>query len=227
MVDRYKKSMLRMRFFQNDISLKQLETDQYTEFGTFTDGEFKVIRNEKDGKSAILELEMFGTVKDPKSDERYPCTLTKEIIVEENQIDICIKGSFKRFTGKEYVLKSIIDNLCLGVDLPFFFNGDPNKFQWESNQVIFLEGQKNELLKPFEYSGYHFKACDVSYNLNVEYLLSSHLKSDKDSIKIYKFPIIAYVFTDEGYKKIYQGLNFIAQLKIKKEFEFRLLLKIN
>ncbi|GAH24606.1 unnamed protein product, partial [marine sediment metagenome] len=57
MVDRYKKSMLRIRFFQNDISIEQLETDQYYEFGTFTDGEFKVIRNEKDGKSAILELE--------------------------------------------------------------------------------------------------------------------------------------------------------------------------
>jgi alpha-amylase len=227
MVDRYKKSMLRMRFFQNDISLQQLETDQYSEFGTFTDGEFKVIRNEKDGKSAILELEHLGTVKDPESDERYPCTLIKKIVVEENQIDISIKGFFKKFTGKEHVLKRIIDNLCLGVDLPFFFNGDPNKFLWESNQVIFLEGQKNELLKPFEYSGYHFKACDVSYNLNVEYLLSSQFKSDKDSIKIYKFPIIAYAFTDEGYKKIYQGINFIAQLKIKKEFEFRLLLKIN
>jgi len=227
MVDRYKKSMLRMRFFQNDISLKQLETDQYYEFGTFTDGEFKVIRNEKDGKSAILELELFGTVKDPESDERYPCTLIKKIVVEENQIDICIKGYFKKLTGKEHVLKGIIDNLCLGVDLPFFFNGDPNKFQWESNQVIFLEGHKNELITPFEYSGYHFKACDVSYNLNVDYLLSSQLKSDIDFIKIYKFPIIAYAFTDEGYKKIYQGINFIAQLKIKKEFEFRLLLKIN
>jgi hypothetical protein len=138
MVDRYKKSMLRMRFFQNDISLQQLETDQYSEFGTFTDGEFKVIRNEKDGKSAILELEHLGTVKDPESDERYPCTLIKKIVVEENQIDISIKGFFKKFTGKEHVLKRIIDNLCLGVDLPFFFNGDPNKFLWESNQVIFL-----------------------------------------------------------------------------------------
>jgi hypothetical protein len=222
MVDRYKKNMLRMRFFQNDISLKQLETDQYYEFGTFINGEFKVIRNEKDGKAAILELELFGAVKDPESDERYPCTLVKKIVVEENQIDIYIKGYFKKFTGKEHVLKRIINNLCLGVDLPFFFNGDPNKFQWESNQVIFLEGQKNELLKPFEYSGHHFKAFDESYNLNFELALTSQSKSDTDSIKIYKFPIIAYAFTDEGYKKIYQGINVLPCFKLKKEFEFHL-----
>jgi alpha-amylase len=226
-VDRFKKSMLRTRFFQNDVSLKQLETNQYYEFGSFIDGEFKVIRNEKDGKSAKLVLEHFGTVKDPESEELYPCTLIKKIVVEENQIVITIKGNFQKISGKEEVLIRILEKLYLGIDLPFFFNGDPNKFQWESNQVIFLEGQKNELLKPFEYSGYHFKACDVSYNLNVEYLLSSQLKSYKDSIKIYKFPIIAYAFTDEGYKKIYQGINVIPRFKLKKIFEYKIIININ
>ncbi len=226
MVDRYKKSMLRTRFFQNDISLKQLETDQYYEFGTFTDGEFKVIRNEKDGKSAILELEHFGTVKDPESDERYPCRILKIIEVEENQIVIAIKGKFQKISGKEEVLKRILEQLSLGVDLPFFFNGDPNKFEWESNQVLFLEGKKNPLLQPFEYSGHHFKAYDESYKLNFEYSLSSHIKADIDSIKIYKFPLVAYAFTDEGYKKIYQGINVLPRFKLKKEFEFNLIISI-
>ncbi|GAH07370.1 unnamed protein product, partial [marine sediment metagenome] len=40
--------------------------------------------------------------------------------------------------------------------------------------------------------------------------------------KIYKFPIIAYAFTDEGYKKIYQGINVLPCFKLKKEFEFHL-----
>jgi len=226
MVDRYKKSMLRMRFFQKDISLKQLETDQYYEFGTFTDGEFKVIRNEKDGKSAILELEHFGTVKDPESDERYPCRILKIIEVEENQIVITIKGNFQKISGEEKVLKRILEKLYLGVDLPFFFNGDPNKFEWESNQVLFLEGKKSPLLKPFEYSGHHFKAYDESYKLNFEYSLSSQIKADTDSIKIYKFPIVAYAFTDEGYKKIYQGINVLPRFKLKKEFEFNLIISI-
>jgi hypothetical protein len=226
MVDRYKKSMLRMRFFQNNISLKQLEADQYLEFGTFTNGEFKVIRNEKDGKSAILELEHFGTVKDPESDERYPCRILKVIEVEENQIVITIKGNFQKISGEEEVLKRILEKLYLGVDLPFFFNGDPNKFEWESNQVLFLEGKKSPLLKPFEYSGHHFKAYDGSYKLNFKYSLSSQNKADTDSIKIYKFPIVAYVFTDEGYKKIYQGINVLPRFKLKKEFEFNLIISI-
>lgn len=226
MVDRYKKSMLRIRFFQNDISLEQLETDQYYEFGTFTDGEFKVIRNEKDGKSAILELEHFGTVKDPESGERYPCRILKIIEVEENQIVITIKGKFQKISGEEEVLKRILEKLYLGVDLPFFFNGDPNKFEWESNQVLFLEGKKSPLLKPFEYSGHHFKAYDKSYKLNFEYSLSSQIKADIDSIKIYKFPIVAYTFTDEGYKKIYQGINVLPRFKLKKEFEFNLIISI-
>jgi len=227
MVDRYKKSMLRMRFFQNDISLKQLETDQYYEFGTFTDGEFKVIRNEKDGKSAILELELFGSVKDPESGERYPCRILKIIEVEENQIVITIKGNFQKISGEEEVLKRILEKLYLGVDLPFFFNGDPNKFEWESNQVLFLEGKKSPLLKPFEYSGHHFKAYDESYKLNFEYSLSSQIKADTDSIKIYKFPIVAYAFTDEGYKKIYQGINVLPRFKLKKIFEYEIIININ
>ncbi|NVM17977.1 MAG: DUF1925 domain-containing protein [Candidatus Lokiarchaeota archaeon] len=227
MVDRYKRNMLRLRFFQKETSFKQLEIDQYYEFGTYIDGEFKVIRNEKDEKSAILELEHFGTVKDPESSERYPCTILKLIKVEENQIIITIKGNFQIISGEEEVLKRILEKLDLGVDLPFFFNGDPNKFEWESNQVLFLEEKKNPLLKPFEYSGHHFKAYDESYKLNFELSLSSQSKADTGSIKIYKFPIVAYAFTDEGYKKIYQGMNLLTQFKLKKNFEYEIVLNIN
>ncbi|MHA1670051.1 MAG: alpha-amylase/4-alpha-glucanotransferase domain-containing protein [Promethearchaeota archaeon] len=227
MVDRYKKSMLRMRFFQKDISFKQLEIDQYDEFGTFIDGEFKVIRNEKEGITAILELEHFGTVKDPGSSERYPCRILKIIEVKGNQIVITIKGNFQKISEEEEVLKRIIETLYLGIDLPFFFNGDPNKFEWESNQVVLLKEKKNPLLKPFEYFGHHFKAYDESYKLNFECLLSSQIKAEIDSIKIYKFPIIAYTFTDEGYKKIYQGINLLTQFKLKKNFEYEIIININ
>ena len=227
MVDRYKKNMLRVRFFHKETSFKQLEIDQYYEFGTFIDGEFKVIRNEKDGKSAILELEHFGTVVDPESCKHYPCRILKIIEVEENKIVIKINGNFQKIAGEEEVLKSILEKLCLGVDLPFFFNGDPNNFEWESNQILFPEEKNNPLLKPFEYSGCHFKACDESYKLNFEISLSSQIKADTDSMKIYKFPIIAYAFTDEGYKKIYQGINVLTQFKLKKNFKYEIVLNIN
>ena len=125
------------------------------------------------------------------------------------------------------MLKRILEQIYLGVDLPFFFNGDPNKFEWESNQVLFLEKKKSPLLKPFEYTGHHFKAYDESYKLNFELSLSSQIKADTDSIKIYKFPIVAYAFTDEGYKKIYQGINLLTQFKLKKNFEYEIVLNIN
>ena len=44
-------------------------------------------------------------------------------------------------------------------------------------------------------------------------------------LKIYKFPIIAYVYTEEGYKKIYQGINVTPLLKCEKSVEFHLKIK--
>jgi len=51
-------------------------------------------------------------------------------------------------------------------------------------------------------------------------------KSDLDTIRIIKFPIIAYAYTDEGYKKIYQGINIIPKFKLKRKQEYHLKLTI-
>ncbi|MFX1288571.1 MAG: alpha-amylase/4-alpha-glucanotransferase domain-containing protein, partial [Promethearchaeota archaeon] len=227
MVDRYKRNMLRLRFIHNETSLEQLENDQYHEFGTFIDGEFKIIRNEKDGNCAILELEHFGMVKDPESCKYYPCRILKLIEVEDNQIVITIKGYFQKLTGEDQVLKSILEKLYLGVDFPFFFNGDPNKFKWEGNRMLFPEERISPLLKSFEFSGRHFKAYDESYNLNIEYMLSNQFSGEKDSIVIDKFPLVAYTFTDEGYKKIYQGINLLSKFNLTKNFEYEIIIKVN
>ena len=125
-------------------------------------------------------------------------------------------------THQEIILHCLILLfLNVGIDIPFFFNGDTNKFQWESNQLE-LDGEKErDLLEPFQYKGTHFKAYDESYDLSVEFDISS----DLDSVKIYKFPIIAYVYTEEGYKKIYQGINVTPLFKLEKSFEFHLKIK--
>ena len=134
MVDRYKRNLLRLRFFQKDTTLKMIETDQYKEYGSFIDGEFNVIRNEKDGNTAILELEKIGDIMVPSSNSVYPCRITKKIKVEKSQIGIIIRCKFEAINGKEDMLKEILNSLYLGVDLPFFFNGVSSKFQWESDQ---------------------------------------------------------------------------------------------
>ena len=225
--DRYRKSMLRARFFNQDVTLNQLERDQYVELGNFVDGNFKIVRNEKDGQTAMINLEFNGAVKDPESGEIIPCKLTKEIVVLESQIDITIQGEFVKVPEKEEILKRIIETVSMGIDLPFFFNGDPKKFQWKSNQVLFLDDVKNSLIEPFEFMGYHLQAYDETYDLHLEFQISNESKIDKETIKIRKFPIIAFAFTDEGYKEIYQGITIIPSFKLKKEFKYHITISIN
>ena len=225
-VDRFKRNMLRVRFYHNEETFKAIEADQYREYGSFVEGEFSVIKNEENEKSAVIELEQKGNVIDPGSNESYPCSIVKIIKVEENQINIILKIKFEKIPEKEDLVQNIIANLNLGIDLPFFFNGDSDKFQWESNQLVFLNDSKNDLITPFQYTGSHFKAQDSSYNINLEYSLQSETKADTELIELLKFPIIAFTFTDEGYKTFYQGINVIAQFKLRKELEFSIKIKI-
>ncbi|MFX0012686.1 MAG: alpha-amylase/4-alpha-glucanotransferase domain-containing protein [Candidatus Hermodarchaeota archaeon] len=226
LIDRYKRNMFRLRFFHKSTTLNLLEADQYQEYGSFINGEFKVIRSEKDLNSAVIELEMDGCVKSPTSNENYPCKINKEIKLEDSLINLTIKGNFEKLLKKEQLLNEILDELYLGIDLPFFFNGDPTKFRWECNDFEFTDGDENHLLKEFEFVGQHFKTYDESYDLHLEFFLTNQSKNNKKLVKMYKFPIIAYTFTDEGYKKIYQGINLLSRFKLSAEFEFKINISI-
>ena len=223
LVDRYRRSLLRLRFVHNDVSFEQIQADSYFEFGDFIDNRFNVTSSEKEGKIAILEMETNGTIKDTASEERVPIRINKDIYVEDNEIEIILRVNLEETQEKEEILNRITKNLNLGIDLPFFFNGDPNKFIWESNQLDFQDEKSKILLEPFQYSGSHFKAYDESYDLYLEFDISSN----SDSIKINKFPIIAYAFTDEGFKKIYQGINITPLIKLNKNLEFHLKIVIS
>ena len=221
MIDRYRRSMLRMRFFHEDVSLEQLEADTYFEFGDFVDGEFAVKRSEKEEQTAIIEMERLGNIKDPNSDDRIPCTINKTILVEENKTLIQIKGNFSEEDSD--TLQRILKNIYVAVDIPFFFNGDTTKFTWECGGFMSDDIKDKGLLDPFEYIGTDFKAYDETYDLKFEIMLSS----STEKINIYKFPIIAFAFTDEGYKRIYQGINVTPRFKLDKSFEIEIELKIN
>lgn len=218
LVDRYRRSLLRLRFLHDDVNFEQIQADRYFEFGDFIDNSFNVTSSEKEGKLAILEMEKNGTIKDTDSNERIPIRINKDIYVEDNEIEIIIRINFEETTEKEKILNNIIKNLNLGLDMPFFFNGDPNNFKWESNQLDFQDEKSKILLEPFQYSGSHFRAYDESYDLHLEIDISSN----SDSIKINKFPIIAYAFTVEGRKKLYQGINITPVFKLNKNLEVHL-----
>jgi len=221
LVDRFRRSMLRLRFVHDDVSLDQLQSDTYYEFGDFVEGGFRVTSSEKEGKIAIIEMEKIGSVKDTITDVRNPVRITKDIYVEDNEIEIRIRINFEEIPGKEEVLRRIIKNLNLAIDLPIFFNGDTNKFQWECDQIELKDNGKINFLELFEYKGTQFKAYDESYDLRVEV----DIVSGSNPVKIVKFPIIAYAYTDEGYKEIYQGFNVSPLFKIDRSFEFHLKIK--
>ena len=226
MVDRYKRNMLRLRFFNKDSSLRMLETDQYKEYGSFVDGVFNIVQNEKDRISKVLELEKYGYINAPASNEAYPCRIIKKIEVKESQIAINIRCKFDEIAGKEELLKEILNSLYLGIDLPFFFNGEPSKFEWEPIQNSLLDRENNQLLKPLEFTGHNFKAYDASYDLTLEYSFRDKSKLNVNSFKIFKFPIVAFAFTDEGYKEIYQGINLLPRFNLNEEFEFSITIDI-
>jgi hypothetical protein len=226
MVDRYKKNMLRLRFFHKETSFTSIETDQYREHGSFIESEFNVVRNEKEKSSAVLELENDGMVRVPSSEEIYPCRIQKIIKIVDSRITMQIRGKFNEIPGREASLNKILDNLAIGVDFPFFFNGEPSKFQWETDQLNLQDNEKNPLVMPLEFAANKIKMHDNSYELKLDFTFQNNSRSETTPIKIFKFPIITYAFTDEGYKNIYQGINLLSHFKPSKEFEFNAILDI-
>jgi hypothetical protein len=222
LVDRFRRSLLRLRFLHDDVTIEQLHSDQYYEFGDFIDGNFRVTSTEKDGKTAIIEMERMGSIKDLDSDNRTPVRITKDIYLEDNEMKVSIRIIINEIPEKEQILNQLVKNLNLAIDFPFFFNGDTNKFQWQSKSIDSESDIENKLLEPFEYTGSNFKAYDETYDLNFEIDISN-----KDNlIKIKKFPIIAYTYTEQVYKEIYQGICVVPIFKLEKNLEIHLTLKI-
>ncbi|MFX1364083.1 MAG: alpha-amylase/4-alpha-glucanotransferase domain-containing protein [Promethearchaeota archaeon] len=222
MVDRFKRNLLRLRILHNDVTLEQLQADLYYEFGDFIDDSFKVTSSEKEGKTAIVEMEKIGSIKDPDTDERNTVRIIKDIYVKESEIEIKLRMNFNDGHKQEKIIGRILKNLNVAIDIPFFFNGDTKSFRWESKHINIKDTENNDLLEPFEFVGSHFKAYDVTYDLSFELEISSKA----DSIKIRKFPIIAYAYTDEGYKEIYEGINITPIIKLEKNLEVQLKLRV-
>ncbi len=221
-VDHFRRTMMRTRFFRDDVNFSQIDADKYYELGDFINGSFKVTKSDISGKNSLLEMHKEGAIKDLKSDQHFYCDMYKTIEVENNQVKLTVMCTLKDVNQNGQIEQSIIDNIMLAIDVPFFFNGDPNDFQWEHLHLKSSEQENKDLLEPSLYSGSHFKAYDKTYGLTFEIEIN-HASSE---IKIGKFPIITYAFTDEGYKEIYQGINIILMTKFEMDFKINLNLKV-
>jgi alpha-amylase len=211
-VDKYRRSMLRTRFFRKDTTIEELESDKYQELSDFVNGDFQVVKNIKKEKKAIIQLQKNGIIEIDRLEKPLDCVLNKRLVMDDKQIKVRVFGNISSKQLSDGKLNSVLEKLVVGIDIPFFFNGDPNEFK--------------DLLKISEYSGTSFKAFDKTYNLNFEINFSS-----KDELvpppQIKSFPIISYTYTDEGYKDLYQGINVVSIIKLNKEFHIEFEIIIN
>jgi len=206
-IDAHRKAMFRTRFFSADTGIEDLETNTYTEYSDLLDASYDVITNRKEGRKAILEMTATGSIGNDKSNNDFTCQLDKKIMVEHNTITLSLHGNLTPKDGTSQIKSDLIEDLQLGIDLPFFFNGDPRKFQWDSEGGHKELDSDNDLQETFIYEGTTFHAYDGSYDLHFEL----NVDSDK-SIRIGCYPIISFTYTDEGYKHILQGFNLIPVL---------------
>ena len=156
---------------------------------------------------------------------RHPplkCKIIKEIIVQNNVISINVMGTLLNGSNKKDSIQQISKDLNIGIDIPFFFNGNPKEFKWESNQVDDNEIASNRFIDNFQYKGNHFKAYDKTYDFSLEINVDSDLEPH-----IAKFPIVTNTYTDEGFQYIFQGINTILIFKLRENFTINLELKIN
>jgi alpha-amylase len=78
-VDRFRRSMLRFRIFQDNTSLDELAADTYAEYSNIPDLDFEVKKSEKDGENATIILEKLGEIKDITSEKTYLLDLQKKL----------------------------------------------------------------------------------------------------------------------------------------------------
>ncbi len=203
-VDTHRRSMFRTRFFLETADIKDLRNNSYKELSNLINANYEVIRNEKEGQKAFLELKAKGHIKKGTSEEFLYCRVNKKIEVKKNILSLTLEGDLLPGSNNGDNFSDVFNGICIGIDLPFYFNGDPKEFQWNNGKQNVDLGEGRDLQELSEYEGSHFYAYDTTYDLNLDLEIQSDLQH-----KIGKFPIISYTYTDEGYKHIFQGVNLI------------------
>jgi len=209
-IDRYRRSMFRIRIFNVETTLEQLISDKYQEMGSFVNQSFGILKMEKDLEAAIVELKGSGSIIDKQENSLIECSVMKKITLSEKSIELNVKCELNSSqSGKQ------LNSYYMGIDLPFFFNGNPDDFSWHCEDINENLKENSQLIDPLSFQCSKIKVFDKTYDLKLEMEFSSKIKPDK----ILKFPIIAYAFTDEGYKQIFEGINIIPCFKMRDKLD--------
>lgn len=212
--DRYRKSMFRVRIFHDDATLEKIEADTYYEFGDFIDGNFKVVKAENNGEKAHLLMEKAGSIKIYHSDDRFKYSISKEISIKQDEITFMIRGKIDENSESSKETKDTIKQLKIGMDIPFFFNGEPKEFKWKDLNESMYDEKNDKYFSAREDTTNEIIAYDKTYDLTFQLTINS----SEGPVNVIRYPIIAFAYTDTGYREIYQGLCTIPNIKLKSAF---------
>ncbi|MCP4763116.1 MAG: DUF1926 domain-containing protein, partial [archaeon] len=207
-IDRWRKSAFRDHFIDKNLTLDDYIAEKYEELGDFVDGEYKTTINHSSDKE-IITLRREGQVC--IEGEKIFLNVEKSLNITPNSSSINVEYLVSSdHVSTEKISK--LENLCIAIDLPFIFSGDPNKFSYQKIP--------SDIEHPF------FKSVslkfdelifeDPQYELKYCIKIGPSLKNSAENafLQTFKYQITCFARTNNGYKEVYEGMNVVLRLDL-------------
>ena len=211
-IDSFRKGMLRTMIFHKDTTVKELGRNSYKELGDFILGNYEILEKTINDDIAIVKLKYSGSITEPESGQKLEFDLVKIIKLQSgsNKFNISFNLQPSIENNNPEILNEILNDLRIGIEVPFFFNGDPKQFKYTFNEdkLKILKNDSNTdftKVKPFQKCNL-FSAYDQTYDLT----FSIKVLRNAQNANMGKYSIKTFSRTITGYQKIFQGLNLIV-----------------
>lgn len=211
-IDFYRKAMLRTLIFHKDTSIKEIGRNSYHELGDFISGNYEILETKIIKDIAIVKLKYSGLVLEQNSVQKIRFNIIKTIKLQCGSKKFSVSFQIQPFgkSSSSEITDKILNNTRIGIEIPFFFNGDSNQFKYTFNEAK-LKNLKDDSkigfskVSPFR-EGNFFGAYDPTNDLT----FSIKVLGNVENANLGKFSIKTFSRTNQGYQKIFQGLNLIV-----------------
>lgn len=211
-IDTIRKSMLRILVFDKKTTVKEIGNNKYQELGEFVTNNFEIFESEIMDDFAIVKLRSSAYIKDPESGQKVRFDIMKTINLKSGAKQFIVSFNIKHSSEgtNQEILEKLQNDIRIGIEIPFFFNGDPSLFKYTFNEMELSDLPNSENkdflnVRPFE-KGTFFAAYDKTYDLT--FTVKMMQKNEKTQLG--KHSIKTFSRTNTGYQKIFQGLNLIV-----------------
>ncbi|GAJ07639.1 unnamed protein product, partial [marine sediment metagenome] len=180
--------------------------------GDFILGNYEILEKTINDDIAIVKLKYSGSITEPESGQKLEFDLIKIIKLQSgsNKFNVSFNLQPSIENNNPEILNEILNDLRIGIEVPFFFNGDPKQFKYTFNEdkLKILKNDSNTdftKVKPFQKCNF-FSAYDQTYDLT----FSIKVLRNAQNANMGKYSIKTFSRTITGYQKIFQGLNLIV-----------------